>query len=289
MEKIRLITDSACDIPAADEARLGITILPIPITIGTDGYYERESFDFDQFYDILESSEELPVTSHILAATFQDEYDRAFADQCDHVIVTTIYSGASNMNFAAHQAADSFFEEHPEAVGKMTIDILDSKSFSMGYGYGLIQAAEKIQNGASYQEVLDYLTDYIEQVEVYFCPFTLQYVKKSGRVSCAAAFVGELLGLRPIISMTGGESSVVAKVRGNGAVLPALKKIFKEKAADKTPYVVLRAKTDAYPEELYKELEEMAGYPAEGVYKIGASVTINAGPDIVGLMFLGKR
>ncbi len=288
MEKIKLITDSACDIPVEEEKRLGITILPVPITINTDGYYERESFTFDEFYDILEKSETLPLTSHIVSVTYQEQYEKAYEEGYEHVIVVSIYSGASSMNFAAHQGAEDFFQQYPDAVGKMTIDVLDSKSFTLGYGYPLMEAAKSIQNGAGYEEVLAYLKDTFEKVEVYFCPFTLQYVKKSGRVSCAAAFVGELLGLRPIISMTKGPSSVVGKVRGNNAVNPYLQKIVLERAAKQSPYVVLQAKNAAPALELSKMLEKSLGYPCVGIYKIGASIAINAGPDVVGVAFLGK-
>ena len=132
MEKIKLITDSACDIPVEDEKRLGITILPVPITIGTKGYFERESFTFDQFYDIVETSEELPVTSHVLSITYQEEYEKAFQQGYTHIIVVSIYSGASNMNFAANTAISAFYEEHPEAKEKITIEVLDSRTFSLG-------------------------------------------------------------------------------------------------------------------------------------------------------------
>ena len=287
MDKIRLITDSACDIPEEAEKNLDIRILPIPITIGTKGYYERESFTVDEFYDIVEKEETLPATSHILSITYQDEYEKAFAEQFDHVIVVTIYSGASNMNAAAHQAADVFFEEHPEARGKMTIDVIDSKTFSAGYGYPLMEADRKIKEGASYEDVLAYLNDTFSKMEIYFCPFTLKYVKKSGRVSCAAAFVGELLGLRPVISMTGGPSKALSKVRGNAAANAAILEIVKKRLAKGQPYLVLRAKTTQYPEELAKQLEEAVGYPPVGIFKIGASVTINAGPDVAGVAFWG--
>lgn len=288
MEKIKLITDSACDIPVEDEKRLGITILPIPITIGTEGYYERESFNFDQFYDIVEAAEEIPATSHILSITYQEEYEKALAQGYTHVIVVTIYSGASNMNFAAHAAISAFYEEYPEAKEKITIEVLDSRTFTMGYGYPLIQAAEKIQAGVSFNEIVAFLKDQFDHTHVYFSPFTLKYVKKSGRVSCAAAFVGELIGLRPVISMNGGPSQTVAKVRGNGAVVSQMVSLFQKYAREKTPYIVLRAKTTQYPDELAKQMEDTVGYPPVGIYKIGAAITINTGPDIVGIVFLGK-
>ena len=151
-----------------------------------------------------------------------------------------------------------------------------------------MQAAEKIEAGASFQEIISYLKGCFDHTHVYFSPFTLKYVKKSGRVSCAAAFVGELIGLRPVISMNGGPSQTVAKVRGSGAVTPQMVSLFQQHAAKHTPYIVLRAKTTQYPQELAKLMEDTVGYPPVGIFKIGASITINTGPDIVGLVFLGK-
>ena len=177
-------------------------------------------------------------------------------------------------------------EEHP---GAMEIEVIDSNCYTLGYGYPLIQACRQAQQGADFEQVIAYLSDYLKRVRIYFSPFTLKYVKKSGRVSCTAAFVGELIGLRPVISAV-GTTSIVEKVRGNAAILSTMVRFFTEqrsKTQERAPYLILVARDTDTSAELARMCEEIAGYPPEGVFKIGAAITINTGPQSIGLTFLG--
>lgn len=289
LQKIRFITDSACDIPTDEERKLpNLQILPIPITVDAKGYYERVNFTFDEYYSILEKAEGIPATSHITNITFLEKYKEAFNDGCTHVIHVTLFSGASNMYMAAKQAKEMFFEECPDST--MTIEVIDSNCYTMGYGYPLIVACKMAEVGITFDEVVSYIKDYLIRVQIYFSPFTLKFVKKSGRVSCAAAFVGELLGLRPIISAV-GTTNIVEKVRGNSAVVSYLTKLLSEhldKSKPNQPYMILTARMNPSVEELAIACEKIVGYPPKGIYKIGAAIATNTGPDIAGITFLGQ-
>ena len=78
------------------------------------------------------------------------------------------------MYHSALMARDAFLEEHP---GAMTIEVIDSNCYTVGYGYPLMQACKKAQQGAEFEEVVAYIRDYLDRVRIYFSPFTLQYVK----------------------------------------------------------------------------------------------------------------
>ena len=87
-QKIFFITDSACDIPPQEEAQLdNLCILPIPVTADGEGYYERESFTAEEFYDLIERCKEIPVTSHIPSITFQERYEQAWEKGYTHLVV----------------------------------------------------------------------------------------------------------------------------------------------------------------------------------------------------------
>ena len=284
-EKIFFITDSACDIPPVDEKQLpNLAILPIPVTADGKGYYERESFSNEEFYNMIDSCQDIPSTSHIPAVTFQDKYEEAFERGYTHVAVITIYSGASAMYNSALMAKEAFLQEHP---GAMQIEVIDSNCYSLGYGYPIMQACRRAMEGESFDQLLDYIRDYLKRVRIYFSPFTLKYVKKSGRVSCTAAFVGELIGLRPIISAV-GTTNIVEKVRGNAAILSSLERMFKEQRSKQkgAPYMILVARDTDTSEQLSAACQKIAGYPPVGVFKIGAAITINTGPQIIGMTFL---
>ena len=96
----------------------------------------------------------------------------------------------------------------------MNIHIIDSKTYSMAYGMPVIRAAQMVKEGATVEEILSEINDWLENVGVLFVPLNLKFVKKSGRVSAAAAFVGDALGLKPIITFEDGDSKVLNKIRG---------------------------------------------------------------------------
>ena len=168
---------------------------------------------------MLKPAEGIEGVKHAILTAVRD----AGPNACPPMVVGVGIGGTFEK--CALMAKEAFLEEHPNAA---QIEVIDSNCYSMGYGYPLIQACRKAMQGESFEEILAYIRDYLERVRIYFSPFTLKYVKKSGRVSCTAAFVGEMIGLRPIISAT-GTTSVVDKVRGNAAILSGIAKLFEQK------------------------------------------------------------
>ena len=123
-----------------------------------------------------------------------------------------------------------------------------------------------------------------------FSVYTLDFAKKSGRISCAAAFVGEVLGLRPVFTIIDGEIKIIEKVRGDKNIVPKMVKAVVQRIAEKgSDYQVLSAYSEEPANELAQSLTKELGYPPSGIYKIGASVTINSGPKVVGVALTGRK
>ncbi|MFA9381970.1 MAG: DegV family protein, partial [Acetanaerobacterium sp.] len=186
MNKVKFITDSACDLPESDALEYGIKVLPIPITVDGRGYLERVDFSASEFYEVLRKSEGIPTTAHITQVTYLEEYEKAAAQGYNAVIVTTISSTGSAMKDAANLARTMFFDEHPERVQDLEIYVIDSLNYTMSYGYPLMEAVKMVRAGVSAGEVAEYLEDYFTRVEILFTPYTLEYAKKSGRIGVAA-------------------------------------------------------------------------------------------------------
>lgn len=290
MEKIKFLTDSACDIPSELEERYEIDIMPIPITIDAKSYYERVDFTNKEFYDVLSKSPEIPVTSHITTPTFLEKYEKYYGEGYTDLVHVTICSKGSNMYSAACLARDMFFEEHPDAKGLYNIHIIDSMTYTMGYGYPIIESAKMAENGVGVKKILEYLDDFFNSLEIYFSMYSLDFAKKSGRVSCTAAFVGEVLGLRPIISIIDGEIKIIGKVRGDKNVVPKLAEIAAQRREKpNTPFMVAKALEEERAEELMKLAQKNFKEEGMGVFEAGASIAINAGPKLIGILVLGKN
>ncbi len=289
-EKILLMTDSACDIPDEDLSAGGIVMLPIPIAIDGKGYLERVDFTIPEFYQRLAASKELPVTSHILSITYQQAYEDAYQQGYTHIINTTITSKGSNMFQAAVQAKKMFYEEHPEAKDTCQIFVLDSGTYTLGYGYPILEASKLIRSGAAAQEIVAYLDDFYSCVEIYFAAYSLEYAKKSGRIPAASAFVGDVLGLRPIISIIDGKTTVVEKVRGDKNVVPHIVAQALDHIPDKkAPYGVVYGAVESYRDEMLKEAGKKFGHAPKAVMQVGAAITINSGPKVVGIVVRGAK
>lgn len=287
--RIKLITDSACDIPAAEEQRYGIRIMSFPVTVGDRGYMEREDFTPEEFYEIVLHEPKIPVTSQITSIRFYEEFKQTAADGYTEIIYVSINGGGSSTYASACMAREELYEKHPELRDKLKIHLVDSHTYCAAYGYAVVEAAKKIERGASSAEIVAYLEDWFASVEIYVAPFTLEFVKKSGRVPCAAAFVGELMGLRPIISIIDGETKVIEKVRGDKAVIPALLKHASAARIPHTPYLVVGGVLPEPIAEMEEKAKKQFGSPCAGSYHAGAAITINIGPKMVAVIVKGKN
>ena len=134
MYKIKMITDSASDIPREMAEQWGIEVLSIPIAIDDRAYREREDFSPQEFYKILENSPKIPVTSHITAVEFLEQYRKYYKMDYTDIVLVTINSAGSNMFDAATLARNLFYEEEPDAREKVNIHIIDSKCYTVAYG-----------------------------------------------------------------------------------------------------------------------------------------------------------
>ena len=214
MAKILFLTDSAADIPKSLREELGIRVMPFPIAMGERELRDGEDFTPQEFYQALAEEPKIPTHAQLTAYQFQQCYEETWKAGYTDLIYTSINSEGSATYQNAVQARGEFFEDHPEARDAFSIRVIDSHTYTMCYGYPVAEGARMAAAGASVEEIAAYIQDWVDHVRVLFVPFDLKFAKKSGRVSAAAAFVGEALGLKPIMTFENGASKVVTKVRG---------------------------------------------------------------------------
>ncbi len=288
MEKIKLLTDSTSDIPLPVAEELGIDVLSIMLSVNGGSYAEQRDLSTDEFYELLVQSDELPTTSQITSFTYEEKFKEYLDAGYTDVICVTINSKGSATHQNALMARNAIYENYPMAQEQMRIHIIDSKCYTAVYGYPVQQAAKMVARGIRAEEIVRYLEDWFTKVVVYVVPSTLKYAKKSGRISAAAAFAGDLLGLKPVIRFADGENIVIEKVRGEKKIVPALIEKAEGMIKD-APYLVLRGSNSDLPEELAQELTDRLGYPPEEIVKIGAAVSMNIGPEITAILMLENR
>ena len=185
MSKFVVLTDSTCDLPDELAKQHDIDILCFKIALDGEGYTERVDFTPEQFCQMLRNATGLPTTAQITQFEFMDrfeEYDRQGVEQALYI---SINAGGSGTNAAAHAAAAQFHEEHPES--RMEIFIVDSHAYSMAEGAGVIEAKRRLDDGETMEAVVEYLNDKYARMEILLTAYTLKVIRKSGRISAAAA------------------------------------------------------------------------------------------------------
>ncbi len=286
MSKIRIITDSASDIPKEFEEKYGIDIMCFPITVGEKSFRDRD-IPSQEYYDLIDSCPTLPVHSQLTSFEFEERFLKYAAEGYTDIFVVTINSAGSATYQNACIARDNFFAEHKDFPVK--IRLFDSGSYSATYGYPVIRAAQMAEENTPPDEIDKFLTEWFSCCEVYLAAYTLRYVKKSGRISAAAAFAGELLGLKPVILLKKEITKVTAKTRGEAGVVPKLADVTCDRIKPGSPYVVITGRDASKGKEAAKLLTKRLGYPPADIhFEVGGAIAANSGPDIVAAAFMAK-
>lgn len=202
---IKLIIDSAADLPSAFIREKDITRLPMTVTFGKDAYQDGVDISPREFYEKLIETDELPVTSQIPPYDFEKEFERIIA-QGDTPVAITLSSELSGTYQSACIAADSF-------DGKA--HVVDSLNVSLGEAILVEYACRLIESGISSGELVEELNRCKTRIQLLALLDTLEYLKKGGRISAAAAFAGGLLSIKPVICIEDGKVKVMGKARGS--------------------------------------------------------------------------
>lgn len=289
MSKIKFITDSASDITKEYAEKYNIDVQGFPITVGDKSFRDGDISN-EEYYDLIDASADLPVHSQLTAFEFGELFEKYADEGYEDIFYISINAHGSATYQNACSARDNYFSEHPDMADKLRIRVLDSTSYSGTYGYPVIEAAKMAEAGKSADDIEKYLADWFQVCEVYLAAYTLRYVKKSGRISAAAAFAGELLGLKPVILLKGEGTKVVAKPRGEQNVIPKLADVTCERIEKGSPYIIIGGRDLARAEELAKVLTKRLGYPPVDIrFRVGGAIAANSGPDIVAAAFKAKK
>ncbi len=286
MKAYAVLTDSACDLPVEMAQAHHIDILNLKIALDGIGYTERVDFTPEQFSQMLRESDGVPTTSQVTQYEFFEQFERYGDAGVKQVLYISINGSGSNTHTNARAAAAQFHEEYPDHP--MQIAIVDSHSYSLTYGLECCKAAEMLENGTPMDEVVAYLNDRFARLELVLTAYSLKVMKRSGRISAAAAIAGDLLGIHPIITLIDGVSKVVKKARGDRMAVSNMVGHCKSHMIPGTPYYIGVTNTK-YFDVYAKAAEEAIGYAPSGLFHLGSAVCSNTGPECAAMLYEGPK
>lgn len=213
---VHIVTDSTSDIPADFVRELDITVVPAHVIFGNDSYDDGVTITREEFYQRLVASSELPTTATPSAGEFAEVYQQLGSD----IVSIHLAAKLSSVFSTAHAAT--------QLVPDLNVTLFDSTSLAMGLGWQVIIAARAAQAGQSVAQIIQLLEDTRPRVRVYAGLDTLEYVRRSGRVSWAKAMVSQLLHIKPILEVRDGVVTQLERVRTRRTLQARLKELAHE-------------------------------------------------------------
>ena len=285
MTKIKIATDSTADIPKRFCEELNISVLPLTVLANEKEYRDGMDITPQEFYRIIDESKKLPVSSQVASVLYIELFEDTWKAGYTDLIQVTVNSKGSGTYQAAVLSRNLFYEDHPEAKEQLAIHIIDSKTYSMAYGIGVIEGAQMVRDGASVENVIAYIQEWLEHTRPVFIPLNLRCVKKSGRISPAAAFVGDAIGLKPLITFEDGEAKIIGKARGERKAITALVEQCQKERRPGTNYALVYGNNAEAFTALKEACAQTMDKPPIAEYPVGCVIAINTGPDMVGILY----
>ncbi len=290
MSKVRIITDSASDIPQDLQQKYDVDVISFTVVLGDKEYVCRQDFNAEEFYQMMEDHpNEIPKTSQITSYRFMEMYYDYYKQGYTDLILVLINGEGSATYGNSLMAIDMLLEEHPECEGKIHIYTYDGKSYCCGYGHTVLNAGKMLQEGLSASEIRAYIEKELDRRRVYFAIYNLQYAGRSGRIPSAAAFLGDKIGIKPIMKIWDHEISTATKCRGEKKVVSKLAKMVLSEMEPDGEYQIVYGSDYALGEEMTRYMTDKLGYGPTESYQIGSEVAANAGPKVVGVSFNVKE
>ena len=272
---VRIVTDSACDLPQKLVDELGISIVPLTFRFGEDEFVDRESLTPAEFWARCSASPVLPQPAAPSPGHFPEPFNRPATQAPSPTLVVTLSAELSATKQAAEQGAK-------EAALSIPVRIVDSRSASMGEGINVLAAARLAKSGLAIDDLARQVTDLVERTKVWGALDTLENLKKNGRIGGAKALLASALAIKPIITVKDGKVAEGGKQRTRGKALAFVVEQFRA-AGNVSNVAVLHAQC-ADVDGFIAQLRET--YKGEIIVgDIGSVIGSHTGPGTIGVTY----
>lgn len=278
--QIKIATDSVADVPDEWVRKWDITVIPCFVNFGGNSYADDGvELVREDYYKLLPSLKETPTTAAMPPEVARTALERAY-ENADHLIILTTPARLSGI----HNAMRLAIRDAEFAPDRVTL--LDSGQLSMGIGWQVMIAAEVAAETGSVQQTLDAIARVQQNQVVYAGLSTLEYLRRSGRVGWAAANIGALLQIKPVLEVIEGDVEPISRVRTFGRAIEKLADLIRTQAPiDRL--ALLHINNPAALEELRATLKDII--PSDTITgMIGPTLGTHIGPGAIGAAIIRK-
>lgn len=281
---VKIITDSAADLPKELVAQHGIEVLPLMVYLDNQEFRDGETMNPQEMFRGMREGK-VYKTAQVPLQIFREVFQR-HAENGDTCIYVAFSSALSGTYQSAVLAKNEILEDYPD----VKLEVIDTKCASMGFGLVVLMAAELAAQGKSQDEILEAIRFHALHMEHIFTVDNLEYLYRGGRVSKTAAFIGGLLNIKPVLHVEDGKLIPLEKLRGRRKVLDRMVAIMAERGASQDQQVIGISHGDDIEtaHNLRDMIRERFGCKEFVISQIGGAVGAHAGPGTIALFFLSR-
>lgn len=281
LAKVRIITDSTCDLPHKLANELNIIIVPLKVKMGDKIFTPGKDISSIEFYEQIPHLKKTPMTIPPSPATFFATYEDA-TKEAETVFSIHISKLMSETLKSAEQAKSM--------LPFLDIRIFDSMTTGAALGLIVLIAAKAAKDGRTPEEIESIIKDAIRQVNVVGFPKTLNYLIKGGRIGRARGLIGKLLGRLPILTVKEGETASIATVQGQENALSwILNYLEKEQIDSTTPLAITHGNIPQTANNLKLSLENRFNCTPTYIEFVGPIVSAHLGPGCLYIAYMRKK
>lgn len=275
---IGLVTDSTADIPVELQGQYGIEVVPALVNIDGRSYEDGIEISREDFYTRLPNLKPPPTTSAPSVGAFQKRYEKLFHSGAKSIISIHAANSLSGIFNAARLAAQEFGEQ---------VKVLDSGQLSLGIGFQVLSAAEGIASGMGLKELLAIIENVQQRVRVAALLDSMEYIRRSGRVSWAKAMIGTLLHLRPLVEVRHGIVHRLGQARTRLQGITRLTETL-QTLAPLDRLAILHTNAEAAARQLMNEVKSLTRI-APFIVNVTTAIGTHVGPNGLGFAAVPAR
>jgi DegV family protein with EDD domain len=276
---IKIVTDSACDLPPDYYRAYGIHVVPINIQFGTETY--RDGIDLDRagFYRKVEETDTLPGTSQPSSGQFEKAYRRMMDEGAEDIISVHVTAKLSGTYQSAKLAAEML-------QGEVRVHPFDSACASGGQGFMAVEAVRMVRAGKTVGEIMARLETLRERVNIVLTLNDLRFAQMSGRVGRLQSSLASLLNVKPIVLLEDGIVDVVEKVRTRRRAVDRLIELMAERVGTswEVNLAAIHADVPKEGQELLEQAKSFFNYREAFLANLTTSLLVHLGPATLGLV-----
>ncbi|MDP4106087.1 MAG: DegV family protein [Bacillota bacterium] len=282
--QVKILADSACDLPLDFYTKQNVTLLPLKVHVNGNEFEDVKTIQPQMVYEAIRNGN-IPKTSQPSPVLFEEVFTNMAKNNEDG-----IYIAFSSALSGTYQTAVMILDQVKENYPNFPLTIVDTKCASLGQGLIVKEAARLAADNAPKEEILKTVLSMVEHMEHLFTVEDLEYLAKGGRVSKASAFLGGLLNIKPLLNVEDGKLVPLEKIRGKKKLLHRIIEVMKERGSQLNEQIIgiSHADNEETAIEMRRMIEE--DFHPKDVYitKIGSAIGAHTGPGTIAIFFLNQ-